>query len=149
MFFSVALTVGMWGVVGWGRKFYLGPAEIASFSSRDLSRGNKHDTFWHVASTRCFYVLFLWAIAASHFLPLEIYKTWGLLLSSITFTVNSHADNHFYKHFYLFQNIQYEIRFFIKIDVKGFYIQIWFKCETLLLFFYNKTHSLLKKTLYK
>ena len=122
MFFSVALTVGMWGVVGWGRKFYLGPAEIASFSSRDLSRGNKHDTFWHVASTRCFYVLFLWATAASHFLPLEIYKTLGLLLCSITFTVNSHADNHFYKYIYLFQMLysiklvfllKYKLRFYI------------------------------------
>ena len=122
MFFSVALTVGMWGVVGWGRKFYLGPAEIASFSSRDLSRGNKHYTFWHVASTRCFYVLFLWATAASHFLPLEIYKTLGLLLCSITFTVNSHADNHFYKYIYLFQMLysiklvfllKYKLRFYI------------------------------------
>ena len=31
-------------MVGWGRKSHLGPAEIASFSSLDFSRSNKHDT---------------------------------------------------------------------------------------------------------
>ena len=38
---------------------YSGLAEIASFSSRDFSRSNKHDTFWHVVSVEYFYVLFL------------------------------------------------------------------------------------------
>ena len=42
-----------------GRKSYLGPTEITTFSSRHLSRNNKHDTFWHVISTGYFYVLFL------------------------------------------------------------------------------------------
>ena len=46
-------------VVGWGRKSYLRPAEISSFSSRDLSRRNKHDSFWLVVSTGYFYILFL------------------------------------------------------------------------------------------
>ena len=32
MSFGVALLVGEWGIVGWGRKSYLGPAEISSFS---------------------------------------------------------------------------------------------------------------------
>ena len=50
-----------------------------------------------------FYVLFLWAIAVSNFRPLEIDKNLGLPLSTITFTVNSHADNHFYKYISLFQ----------------------------------------------
>ena len=62
MFFGVALLVGGWGVVGWGRKSYLGPAEIPSLSSRDLNRRNKHDSFWLVLSTGYFYILFLWAI---------------------------------------------------------------------------------------
>ena len=103
MFFGVALLVGGWGVVGWGRKSYLRPAEISSFSSRDLSRRNKHDSFWLVVSTGYFYILFLWAIFVSDFLPLEIHKHSVFPLSSITFTSNSQADNHFYKYIYLFQ----------------------------------------------
>ena len=101
MSFGVALLVGEWGIVGWGRKSYLGPAEISSFSSRDLSRRNKHDSIWLV-STGYFYILFLWAIVVSDFLPLEIHKHLVLPLSSITFTANSQADNHFYKYIYLF-----------------------------------------------
>ena len=64
------------------------PAEISSFSSRDLSRRNKHDSIWLV-STRYFYILFLWAIVVSDFLPLEIHKHLVLPLSSITFTADS------------------------------------------------------------
>ena len=62
-----------WGVMGWGRKGYLRPTEIASFSSRNLSRRNKHDSFWLVLSTGYFYILFLWTIVVSDFLPLEIH----------------------------------------------------------------------------
>ena len=51
-----AIIVGGWGVVGWGRKSYLGPADMASFSCRELSWSNKHNTFWHVASPGYFYV---------------------------------------------------------------------------------------------
>ena len=133
MFFGGALIVGGWGVVGWGRKSYLGPAEIASFSSRNLSRSNKCDTFWHVVSTGYFCVLFLWAVAVSNIRPLKIYKRLGPLLSTITFTVN-----HFYKYIYLFQILySSEISFFIKIHVNVFF-QIWFKCETPPLFFLKK-----------
>ena len=64
---------------------------------------NKHDTFWHVVTTGYFYVSFLWTIAVSDSYLLEIYKNLGFLLSTITFTVNSHADNHFFKYIYLFQ----------------------------------------------
>ena len=67
MFFGGALIVGRWGVAVWSRKSYLEPAEIASSYSRDFSRSNKHDTFYHVVSTRYFDVLFLWAIAVSDF----------------------------------------------------------------------------------
>ena len=55
----VALIVVCCGVVGWGRNSYLGPAEIASFSSWDLSRRNKHDSFWLILLTGYFYILFL------------------------------------------------------------------------------------------
>ena len=51
-----SVDVGWWG---WGRKSYLGPAEIASFSSRYFSQSNKYDIFLHVVLTRYFYVLFL------------------------------------------------------------------------------------------
>ena len=100
MFFGVALLVGGWRVVGWGRKSYLGPAEISSFSSRDLNRCNKHDSLWLVVSTGYIYILFLWAIIVSDFPPLEIHKYLVLPLSSITFTANSQVDNHFYKYIY-------------------------------------------------
>ena len=102
MFFGVAFLVGGSGVVGWGRKSYLGPAEISSFSSRDLSSLNKHHSFWLVVSTGYFYILFLYAIVDSDFSPLETHKHLLLPLSSITFTANSQADDHFYKYTYLF-----------------------------------------------
>ena len=66
---------------------------MSSFSSQDLSRRNKHDSFWLVVSTEYFYILFLWAIVVSDFPPLEIHK---YLVFLITFTSNSQADNHFY-----------------------------------------------------
>ena len=50
--------VGRLCVVGWGRNSYLGPAEIASFSSLDLSRRGKNDSLWFDASTGYFYVYF-------------------------------------------------------------------------------------------
>ena len=98
------------------KKLYLGPAEIASNSSKDFSQGNKHDTFWHAGLPGYFYVLFLWAITVSDFRLLEIYKNLDLPLSSITFTVNSHADNHFFQYIYFFQ-VLYGIKsaFSIKI----------------------------------
>ena len=47
----------------------------------------------------------------------------------ITFTVNSHTDNHFYKYIFLFQIcFSMKLVFFVKIHVKVltkvFYIQI-------------------------
>ena len=51
------------------------------------------------------------------FFLLEIYKNLGLPLSTVTFTVNSHADNHFYKHTSFFQ-ILYSMKvFFIKMHI--------------------------------
>ena len=45
-------------------------------------------------------------------------------LSTISFTVNSQADNLFYKYFYLFQVLYtVEISFLIKIQLKIFYIE--------------------------
>ena len=127
MLFGGALIVDKQRVVGWGRKSYLRTAEIVSYSSRDFSRNNKHDTFCHVVLTGYFYFLFLWAIAVPDFLPLEIYNNLGLSLFTITFKVNSHAGNHFYKYMYLFQILysmksgfffKYTLRFFIfKFDL--------------------------------
>ena len=70
-------------------------------------------------TTGYFYVLFLWTIDVSDFRPLEIYKNLDLSLSLITFTIKTHADNHFYKYIYLFQ-ILYSVKsaFFIKIHVR-------------------------------
>ena len=48
-------------------------------------------------------MLFLWTITVSDFRPLQIYKNLGFPLFTLTFTVNSHADNHFYKYIYLFK----------------------------------------------
>ena len=58
-----------------------------------------NDTIWHAVSAGYFYVLFFGAIVLD-FLSLEIYKHLVLPLSSITFTANSQADNHFYKYIY-------------------------------------------------
>ena len=60
------------------------------------------------------YILFLWAIIVSDFLPLEIYKNLVFPLSSITFTTNSQADNHFYNYLLVSNIIQYEISFLLK-----------------------------------
>ena len=103
LFFGGPWIVAGWCVVKWSRNSYLGPAEMTSISSRDISRRNRHDTLWHVVSTGYFYVLFLWAICVSDFRLLEICESLGLPLSIITFTVNSDGDNHFYKYIYLFQ----------------------------------------------
>ena len=104
LFFGGALIVGGWDQVRWGRKSYLiRLPKIVSFSSQDFSRSNKLDPFSHVVSTGYLYVSVLRAIAVSDFRPLEIYKKLGLPLSTFTFTVNSHGDNHFYKCIYLFQ----------------------------------------------
>ena len=123
-------------VVGRGRKSYLRPAEIASISSRDFSRSSKHDTFWHIVSTGYFHILFLEAIAVSDFCPLEIYKNISLPLSTITFTVNSYADNHFYKYIYLFQ---------ILYSMKSVFLLMW----NTALIFSNKNHGLQKKLFIK
>ena len=60
--------------MGWRKRSYLGPAEIASFSCRDLSRRNKHDLFYLVVLARYLYILFLSGIVFSDFLPFEIHK---------------------------------------------------------------------------
>ena len=118
MFFGIDLIVIGWWVVGWDRKSYLGAAEIASFSSWDLRQHNKHDSFWLSLSTGYFYILFLWAIIASDFLPLF------LPLTSITFTTNSQADNHFYKYIYVSNIIQYEISLLLKYTLRFFIFKL-------------------------
>ena len=75
------------------------------------------------------------------FVPRKFIKTYDLLLSTITFTVNSHTVCFRY---YAVWN-----RFFIRIRAKVFYIQIRFTCETTLLFFLIKSMVYRKNTLYK
>ena len=96
-----------------GEVWWDGRAKIASFSSRDFSRSNKHDTFWHSVLTGYFYGLSLWGINASEFRSLEIYKKSGLPLSPITYSINNHADNHLYLNIFICFKcyIQYEITF--------------------------------------
>ena len=58
---------------GWwegGREPYLGAAEITSFSSRDFSRNNKHDTFWHVLTTGYFQIFIFMNHCCFRFLSL-------------------------------------------------------------------------------
>ena len=95
---------------GEGRKSYLGPTEIASFSNWDFSRSSKYDTFWHVW-TRHFCVLYLWAIAVSHFRLWKFIRTLAFPCSIITFTVSSHTGYHFCNYIYLFQ-ILYSMKSF-------------------------------------
>ena len=115
-----------------------------------LAAANKHDTFWHVASTEYFYVLFLWAIAVSDSSFLEIYKDLGCPLSTNMFTVNSHTDNDFYKYIYLFQ-ILYSMKsvFLLKHTLRFFIFKFEIKCEASLLFFQIKTMTYRKDTLQK
>ena len=141
MFFGVALIIGGWGVAGWGRK-----SEIVSFSSQYLSRRNKHDSFWLVVSTGYFYVLFLWAIIVSDFLPLEIYKHLLLSLSSITFTANSEAVYHFYNYVYLFQ-ILYSMKwvFLLKDTFRYFIFRFDLKMWNTAFIFSNRSRGTQKK----
>ena len=88
--------------LGWGRESYLVPGEVASISSWDLRQSNKPDTFWRVVSTGNF-SFFLFHI----FFPWKFIKNLDLPLSSITFKVNSHADNNFC--IFILNIIQYEI----------------------------------------
>ena len=138
MSFGVALIVEGWKDVGWGRKSYLGPAEITSFSSLNLSSRNKHDSFWLVVSTGYFYVSFLWAIVVSDFLPLEIYKLLVLPLSSITFTANSQADNYFYNLLiclFVSSIMQHEISFSLKYTLRYFIFKFELNVKHHLYFF--------------
>ena len=78
------------GVMGWGRKSYLDPAEIASISRRDCID-------W------IFLRFIFMTIAVSDLCPLEFYKNLRCILVYFNFWVSSHADNHFCKSIYLFQ----------------------------------------------
>ena len=97
-FFAGALIVGGWKVLGLGRKSCLRPAQVTSFSRRDVSWSSKHDTTLHVVLTGYFYFLLLWIISVSDFRPLEFYENLILPLPITTFTVSSYTYNHFYKY---------------------------------------------------
>ena len=129
-----ALIVDGWGVVGWCRKSCLGLklhlfqamilAEEISMTHSDMFDGLDIFTF------------FLWNIAVSDLHSLEIYKNLGVPVSTFTFAVSSHADIHFHIYVFLFQILcSTKSVVFIRIQVKDFYIQIWFECETPLFLF--------------
>ena len=120
MFFGAALIVSGWVVVGWDKTSYLGQAEIASFSSQDLSQRNKQDSFWLIASTGCFYVLFLWAMVVSDFLLLEFYK--HLVLPCLVPLLQQTAEQiTISKDIFVCFNIsQYEINFFLEYTLRYF-----------------------------
>ena len=107
-----------------------------------VSGSNNHDTCWYDVSTRYFYVLFFSAIAITDFHPLQIYENKAVpcLLSLLQSTTTQISINIFVSNI-----IQYEISLFIKICVMVFYVQIWFKCETSLLFFLIRTMVYRKK----
>ena len=86
----------------------------------------------------------------------KFYKNLAFPLSTIfftiyfhTFTVNSHVDKHSINIFICFKydtawNLSF-IKICIKVLIKVFSIQIWFKSETLLLFFLIRTMVYWKK----
>ena len=121
------LLIGGWGVARWGKKSYLGPAEITSFSSRNFSRSSitYSGMLYQLDISTCYcYDPLLFLI----FVPWKFIKTEALpsLLSLLQSTA-SHADSHFYKWIYLFQIfysmksmflLTYTLRFFIfKFDL--------------------------------
>ena len=55
VFFGGAWIVDGWEVVRWGRKSYLGAAEIASFFSRDFSRSMTHSDMMQRLDISTFY----------------------------------------------------------------------------------------------
>ena len=82
-----------------------------------------------------------WAIVLD-FLPLEIYKHLVLPLSSITFTANSQADNHFYKYIYWFQILlSMKSVFYLKCTLKCFIFKFDLNAKYRPYFFYRKTSS--------
>ena len=56
LFFGGAWIFGGWGVVEWGRKSYLGPTEIVSFSSQSFSHLNQ---IWFKCETPLLFFLII------------------------------------------------------------------------------------------
>ena len=87
--------------------------------------------------------------AVPDFCLLEIYKKLGLPLSAITFTVNSHADNHFYKYIYLFQiwcnrKSVFILKYMLRFVIFKFYLDAKKRFD-----FFNKNHCLQKNSLHE
>ena len=136
--------------MGCGRKSYLGPAEIASFSSRDFSRSSKHGIFWHAPSTGYFYVLLL----CFRFLSLgnlqKLRLSLRLSVSQSTATQITTSTNRFTCSKYYPVWNQFLIKINVKVLIKDFYIQIWFKFVfTFTFIFTKKQWSTEKRTLEK
>ena len=82
-------------------------------------------------------------------LPLEIYKNLCPPLHTITFTVNKHADNHFYKHIYLLQILYIMKSVFLLRYMWRFFIFKFDLNVKHLLFFQIKKHDLPTKTFFR
>ena len=71
----------------------------------------------------------------------------GFHSSTVTFTVNSHTDNHFCKYipfkYYTVFSFSFFIKIHIKVLTKVFYIQLCFECETPLFFLLTIFHYIL------
>ena len=132
---------------GVGRKYHLGPPEIASFYRQHFSRSNKHNKFWHVVLTEYFH-FFLSPIAVSNFHLLKIYSKLRPSLFYYNFYIQQPIQIATSINTFISNIIQYEISIFYW-NTHIFYNQIWFKCEAPLLFFQIKTMIYRKKTLWK
>ena len=118
MFFCGALIVGEWGVLGGSESLIQGQLKSYPFPVGILAEAISmaHSGILYRMDIYKFYFY-----AVSDFRPLGIYKNLGLPLSTITLTVNSHADNHFYKYIYFFQILYSMNQFFLlKYTLKFF-----------------------------
>ena len=123
--------------MGLGRKYYLGPAEIASFSRQDFRRSMIHsDMLYRLdISTFYFYAPLLFQIFVPCLLSLLQSTT-----TQIAIPVNIFICFKYYSTKSVFL-VKHTLRFWPRF----FYIQIWFKCETPLLFFLIRTMVYKKK----
>ena len=88
----------------------------------------------------------LWAIAISDFRPLETCKNLCPPLPTITFTVNSHSDNHFYKYIYLFQVLcSMKSVFLLRYTLRFFIFQFGLNVKHQSCFFSNKKNMIFRK----
>ena len=103
MFFDGALIVGVCRAVLRGRKSYLGQLKSHVFPAGILAEAISmtHSDMLHRLDISPFY--FYEPLLFQILVPWKFMNILGLPLSTLTFTVNSHVDNHSYKYIYLLQ----------------------------------------------